>query len=168
MKNIGQSVGGHYGEDVKQGMTITQAEADNMLVNDLKQYEADVRRICNYLDLTQNQFDALVSFTYNCGSGNLIKLTKNQTRTKKEISEHIEAYNKGANGIALAGLVKRRKEEKELFLMEEEKELTIQEKCKIIQDYYNLDENTTLYFQMYRFNVPLIDKLYYKAKNHDK
>lgn len=52
--------------------------------------------------------------------------------------------------------------------MEEEKELTIQEKCKIIQDYYNLDENTTLYFQMYRFNVPLIDKLYYKAKNHDK
>lgn len=48
----------------------------------------------------------------------------------------------------------------------EEKELTIQEKCKVIQEYYNLDENTTLYFQMYRFNVPLIEKLYNKAKNH--
>lgn len=48
----------------------------------------------------------------------------------------------------------------------EEKELTIQEKCKEIQKYYNLDENTTLYFQMYRFNVPLIEKLYYRIKNH--
>lgn len=52
--------------------------------------------------------------------------------------------------------------------MEEEKELTIQEKCKVIQDYYGLDENTTMYFQLYRYNVPLIDKLYYKAKNAEK
>lgn len=48
----------------------------------------------------------------------------------------------------------------------EEKELTIQEKCKVIQDYYGFDENTTLYFQFYRYNIALIDKLYYKAINH--
>lgn len=49
-----------------------------------------------------------------------------------------------------------------------ERELTIQEKCKVIQDYYGFDENTTLYFQMYRYNYALIDKLYYKAKNGEK
>ena len=107
---------GHYGPDVTQGMTITQEKADELLRSDLLTYEAHVRRICNYLTLNQNEFDALVSFTYNCGSGNLSKLTKSQTRTKEEIAEHIEAYNKGAGGVTLAGLVKRRKAEKELFL----------------------------------------------------
>ena len=160
---------GHYGADVTQGMTITQARADELLKSDLTVYEAHVNRICNYLDLNQNQFDALVSFTYNCGSGNLLKLTKSQSRTCEEIAEHIEAYNKGANNQVLAGLVRRRKEEKELFLKEVEtvEEPTIQEKCKAIQEYYNLDENTTLYFQFYRYNVALIDKLYYRTKNHE-
>lgn len=49
--------------------------------------------------------------------------------------------------------------------MEEEKELTIQEKCEVIKKFYGLDDNTCLYFQFYRYNVPLIDKLYNKAKN---
>lgn len=161
---------GHYGEDVKQGMTITQAQADEMLLNDLKVYEAHVRRICNYLDLNQNQFDALVSFTYNCGSGNLIKLTKNQTRTTQEIAEHIEAYNKGANNMVLSGLVKRRKEEKELFLREVEQmadvpEISLQEKEEKIKQFYGLDDNTIKYFEFYRYNTALIDKLYVRAKN---
>lgn len=56
--------------------------------------------------------------------------------------------------------------QKEDNSMEEEKELTIQEKCKAIQEYYGLDANTTMYFQFYRHNVPLIDKLYYRTKNH--
>lgn len=41
-------------------------------------------------------------------------------------------------------------------------ELTIQEKCKAIRDYYGFDENTTQYFQFYRYNIALIDKLYAK------
>ena len=49
--------------------------------------------------------------------------------------------------------------------VEEEKELTIQEKCEVIKKFYGLDDNTCLYFQFYRYNVPLIDKLYNKAKN---
>lgn len=47
----------------------------------------------------------------------------------------------------------------------EEKELTIQEKCEVIKQYYNLDDNTIRYFQFYRYNIALIDKLYNKAKN---
>lgn len=49
--------------------------------------------------------------------------------------------------------------------MAEQPELTIQEKCEVIKKYYGLDDNTCLYFQMYRYNVALIDKLYNRAKN---
>lgn len=52
--------------------------------------------------------------------------------------------------------------------MEDKKELTTQEKCKVIEDYYGLDSNTTQYFQFYRYAIPLIDKLYYRAKNAQK
>lgn len=47
--------------------------------------------------------------------------------------------------------------------MEEEK--TLAEKEEIIKQYYNLDDNTIRYFEFYRYNIALIDKLYYKAKN---
>lgn len=103
---------GHYGSDVKEGQTITQEQAEKMLEQDLKKYEQAVKRQCNYLELNQNEFDALVSFTYNCGEGSLQKLTGRKTRTKTQIAEKMTAYNN--NGMT--GLVKRRKEEKNLFL----------------------------------------------------
>ena len=103
---------GHYGEDVYQGMKITQKEADDMLKEDLKHYENYVNINCEHLKLNQNQFDALVSFTYNCGLGNLQRLIRN--RSKEEIPKHIEAYVNGASG-KLPGLVRRRKEERELY-----------------------------------------------------
>ena len=107
---------GHYGPDVTEGMHITQAEADRLLEEDVKAYANEVEKTCKYLNLNQNEFDALVSFTYNCGAGNLQRLTANKTRTKEEIAEHITAYTKGAGGVELAGLVKRRQAEKDLFL----------------------------------------------------
>lgn len=97
---------------VKLGMKITQAQADEYLKQDLKKYEGYVNKYVKHT-LTQNQFDALVSFTYNCGPGNLQKLIKN--RTLEQIAETLPAYNK-ANGKVLAGLVRRRKMEQELFL----------------------------------------------------
>ena len=108
---------GHYGPDVKEGMTITQEQAEKYLLDDIVGYERTVSDICSYLPkLSQNEFDALVSFTYNCGGGGLIQLTGNKTRTKSQMMDHIEAYVKGADGKTLPGLVKRRKAEKELFL----------------------------------------------------
>ena len=108
---------GHYGPDVKQGMTITQEQADKYLLEDIVGYETTVSTTCGYLPkLTQNEFDALVSFTYNCGSGNLLKLTGNKTRTKAQMMDHIGAYNRGADGKVLAGLTRRRAAEKALFL----------------------------------------------------
>lgn len=87
---------GHYGPDVQLDMTITQAQADSMLVADLAKYEGYVNN-SNYVPVTaqlnQNQFDALVSFCYNCGNGSLKKLCAG--RTIAEISQNITKYNKG-------------------------------------------------------------------------
>lgn len=107
---------GHTGEDVKENTILTQIQAENILKNDLIKYEKYVNELDYYFgyNFNQNEFDALVSFTYNCGKGNLYKLTQNGTRTKYEISESFKLYNK-ANGKVLQGLVNRRQAEKSLF-----------------------------------------------------
>lgn len=102
---------GHYGADVKQGMRITHAQAEAYLRADLVKFETSVNALS--LPLNQNQFDALTSFTYNCGSGNLKKLVKG--RNLREIADALLLYNK-AGGKELKGLTKRRKEERNLFL----------------------------------------------------
>jgi GH24 family phage-related lysozyme (muramidase) len=109
---------GHYGADVAPSMTITQAAADALLVKDLERFEYQVND--TGLSLNQNQFDALVSFTYNCGGRNLLQLVKN--RTLDQIADALLLYNK-AGGKVLDGLTRRRKAERELFMtgMEERK-----------------------------------------------
>jgi len=106
---------GHYGADVTKGQTITQAQADAMLVTDLKKYEKYVldKAYCPITaQLTQNQFDALVSFTYNCGGGCLKTLCKD--RTAAQIAAKLPLYNK-SGGQAVAGLTRRRMAEQALF-----------------------------------------------------
>ncbi|MDR2889241.1 MAG: glycoside hydrolase family protein [Lachnospiraceae bacterium] len=102
---------GHTGPDVYRGMKITQPVAEQLLRNDLKNFESAVHK--TGLTLNQNQFDALVSFAYNCGAGNLKTLIKN--RTNAQIADALLLYTKAA-GKELAGLVKRRREERTLFL----------------------------------------------------
>lgn len=105
---------GHYGPDVKQGMRITQSQAEAYLRADLDKFEKAVNSYDNIYHWKQAQFDALVSFAYNCGAGNLKSLLNGGKRTIAEISAKITAYDK-AGGKALAGLTRRRKEEKALF-----------------------------------------------------
>lgn len=105
---------GHMGADVKQGMIISQARAEELLKTDLEKCEKSVTTAtAKYSGLNQNQFDALVSFTYNCGAGNLAKLVEG--RTLAQVAEAIMKYNK-ADGKELAGLTRRRKAERELFI----------------------------------------------------
>ena len=101
---------GHYGADVTAGMTITKEKATEFLKKDLKKFEDAVNGL--KLDLNQNQFDALVSFAYNCGPGNLKALCNG--RSIEQIGNKITAYNK-AGGKVLKGLVRRREEEQKLF-----------------------------------------------------
>ena len=58
---------GATGNDVRLGMTWTQAQADERFLHDVEQFERDVLSLVK-VPLTQGQFDALVSFAYNCGS----------------------------------------------------------------------------------------------------
>lgn len=106
---------GHYGSDVKPGQTITKAQAEQILKNDLVKYETAVAAYNYVYSWNQNEFDALVSFTYNCGTGSLKNLLKNGTRSRAEIRNAILLYNKDVSGNTLAGLVRRRKAELELF-----------------------------------------------------
>ena len=104
------------GKAVCKGMKITQEKADALLVSDLVVYENHVNALKRKFN--QNEFDAMVSFTYNCGQGSLQTLCKN--RSSKQIAEALLKYNK-AGGKELAGLTKRRKAERELFLKPVEK-----------------------------------------------
>lgn len=105
---------GHTG-NVKAGQTITQKEADALLLEDLEKFDAHV----SYYDSTynykfnQNEHDALTSFAFNIGS--LRGLTNAGKRTKYQIAQKIQAYV-NCNGVKLAGLVKRRKAEYDLFI----------------------------------------------------
>ena len=102
---------GHTG-NVKSGQKITQAKADAYLKSDLAKFEKHVMSYDKKYNWNQNEFDALASFAYNIGS--ITQLTANGTRTKKQISEKILAYDK-ASGKTLAGLTRRRQAEKALF-----------------------------------------------------
>lgn len=107
------TIGYGHTSGVRKGQTITQIQADSFLKSDCANAEKSVNSYSKY-NWNQNQFDALVSFTFNCGSGNLKTLLNNGQRTIAEISAKITAYNK-AGGNVLQGLVNRRTAEKELF-----------------------------------------------------
>lgn len=63
---------GHYGADVTEGMTITEAQAEELLRSDLVKFENGVNEIAvsKFPSINQNQFDALISYSYNRGLGN--------------------------------------------------------------------------------------------------
>lgn len=109
------TIGYGHTSGVREGMTITQLQADVFLTEDLKKYEKYVNQYAPIYNFNQNQYDALVSFTYNCGAGNLKKLVDGGHRTIKQIAEAIPRYNK-AGGKELPGLTRRRKEERDLFI----------------------------------------------------
>ena len=108
------TIGYGHTSGVKEDDTITQEKADDYLRNDLAKYEKAVLNYDGIYHFNQNQFDALVSFTYNCGIGNLKNLTQSGKRTLAQISTKLPIYNK-AGGVVLRGLQRRRAAEKELF-----------------------------------------------------
>lgn len=107
---------GHTGADVHPGMTITDAEADRLLENDLARIADGVDRLLQ-VSLTQEQFDALVCFAYNVGLGNLGKSTLlklvNQGRFVDAAHEFVK-WDRAA-GKEMAGLKRRRLAEEATF-----------------------------------------------------
>lgn len=108
---------GHYGADVKAGMTITLAQAEIMLKADLKDYEHAINS-CVGVDITQNMFDALVSFSYNCGTDALRKSTLLKCLNAGNYigaAEQFKNWNR-SGGKVIPGLTDRREKERTLFL----------------------------------------------------
>ena len=104
------TIGYGHTKGVKQGQTITQQQAEAFLQQDLAVAEAAVNRLV--LTLSDNQFAALVSFTFNLGAGNLTKLLKNGLAAA---ADRILLFDH-AGGKALPGLTRRRTAERALFL----------------------------------------------------
>ena len=109
------TIGYGHTAGVYSGMKITQAQAEEYLKQDCEKFEKYVNNPV-YVPITetlnQNQFDALVSFAFNCGAGNLKKLCAG--RTAAQIAAAIPKYNKAAGNV-LAGLTRRRAAEVKLF-----------------------------------------------------
>ena len=97
---------------VVPGMKITYQEANEILARDLVKYESAVDRLVT-VPLSQNQFDALVSFTFNVGEGALAKSTllkKLNAGKYSEVPAELMKWTKGG-GRELPGLVRRRRAE---------------------------------------------------------
>lgn len=108
---------GHTGPDVKEGMTITEAEADELLAKDVGWAEEAVTRAVT-VPLTSNQFSALVDFTFNVGAGNLESSTLLRLLNGGDLAGAADQFLRWdeADGKVLPGLVTRREEERSLFL----------------------------------------------------
>lgn len=104
---------------VYAGQSITKLQADDILASDLRAVEAEVNRLVK-VPLNQNQYDALVSFHFNTGSLGRSSLLKSLNQGDyKGAANGFMLYTKGRVGgqlVPMAGLTRRRTEEKALFL----------------------------------------------------
>ncbi len=111
------TVGYGHRTDVPVGKTITQDEADQLLVDDLKRIEDGVRA-CLRTELNDNQFSALVSLGFNIGTTSLAHSTLVRLVNSGELiaaSKEFEKWDR-AGGKEVKGLLRRRAAEKTLFL----------------------------------------------------
>lgn len=96
---------------------ITNEQAENLLESDIEIAENIVKRNI-FVDLTQGQFDALVSFTFNLGSAALQRSTLRQKVNRNEHDDVPIEFMRWvyANGNILPGLVLRRRAEANLYI----------------------------------------------------
>ena len=97
--------------------TLSQDEIDDILRKDLARFVAGVHRLCPG-EMTQGQFDALVSFSFNVGLGSLQKSSLRMKHNRGDYEGAAEEFLKWskAGGKVLKGLLKRREDEKALYL----------------------------------------------------
>lgn len=108
---------GSTGSHVYPNQKITEKQAEELLLNDISRFEKGVNDFVK-VPLNQNQFDALVSFSFNLGLGNLRSSTLLKKLNNKDYlgaANEFPRWNR-AGGKVLNGLTRRRLREKELFL----------------------------------------------------
>lgn len=120
------TIGFGHTKDVKADMVITAEQAEQFLKDDVVYFENGVNKLLKTLKapVTQNQFDALISFAFNLGLGNLRKSTlakklyvmqQNDRDSVQAVADEFPRWNK-AGGQVLTGLTRRRNAERALFL----------------------------------------------------
>lgn len=104
-------------ENVYDGMRIPMDEALRRLQDHLAPMEAEIGRLVK-VPLTQNQFDALACFCFNCGIGAFEKSTLLRCLNMHHYDDAAQEFLKWdkVNGVPCAGLLRRRQAERELFL----------------------------------------------------
>lgn len=111
------TIGYGHTKTAKPGMKITEDHAEDLLLSDIAWAENAVNNLVTVY-LTQNQFDALVSFVFNVGQGNFANSTLLRMLNKEDYkgaADQFLRWNK-QKGKVLNGLTKRREEERKLFL----------------------------------------------------
>ena len=115
------TIGYGHTEDVAEGMEISAHQSEIMLAADLEKYANYVNKYVT-VSLNQNKFDALTSWVYNLGPGNLKSSTMLKVLNDERYDDvpfQIKRWNK-AGGKVLKGLVRRREAEAELFATEDD------------------------------------------------
>lgn len=127
------------GKSIYSGMKITKAKATKLLASDMHVFEKGVEKLVKR-KINQHQFDALVSFAFNVGLGNLQKSTLlkyvNQGKFTEAAGQFL-LWNK-ANGKVLSGLTRRRTAEKKLFLKPIPKKVSMYTQTKFVKDLQKL------------------------------
>jgi lysozyme len=108
---------GSTGPHVKSGMVITPGEAERLLLKDLSRFEVGVTAMLGDCPTTEDQFSALVSLAFNIGLG---KIATSTVLRRHKAGNHVGAANafamwNRAGGRVLAGLVRRREAEADLY-----------------------------------------------------
>ncbi len=110
---------GHTGPDVTPGLTITQAQAEMFLASDLLRFQDGVKEhVASAPGTSDNQFSAMVSLSYNIGLGNFAKSSVLRFHNAGQTQQAADAFllwDKAA-GQVMAGLVRRRRQEREAYL----------------------------------------------------
>lgn len=110
------TIGYGHTAGVRRGDVIDTQRAEYLLAEDLKTFEEVVNRECP--GVNQNQFDALVSFTFNVGTANFMKSTLlkcvKANPGNVNIRYEFNRWNR-ANGTVLSGLIRRRRAEADLY-----------------------------------------------------
>lgn len=183
------TIGYGHTAGVQKGQTITQAQAEKFLVEDLAKFETRVNKYYPAYTWNQNEFDALVSFAYNIGS--IDQLTTNGTRNRTTIAEKIVLYTKAGDKV-LTGLVRRREEEQALFLLGKSEEIKMgintysknrdgntniaanfkvkEFACRDGSDAIIIDSETVHYLQQARdhFGIPITINSGYRTEAYNK
>ena len=111
------TIGYGHTRGVKLGDTITQQQADELLLKDIEKFERGIEKILR-VKVTDSQFGALVSLAFNIGLTALANSTLMQKLNNGDFngaSNEFLRWNKAA-GKVLSGLTKRREAERGLFL----------------------------------------------------